>query len=77
VTRNAVLTDLVAYLWDLQQEHFFRLVEGMSGNERSRVGRYVQEHRNMVAAIARRDAPGAREQMRRHLEGVSRDLLDS
>ena len=77
VTRNAVLTDLVAYLWDLQNEHFFRLVEGMSGNERSRVGRYVQEHRNMVAAIARRDAPGAREQMRRHLEGVSRDLLDS
>lgn len=77
VTGNAVFTDLVAYLWGLQNEQFFRRVEGMTGNDRDRVARYVEEHRDMLAAITERDAASARERMRRHLEGVYRDLLDS
>ena len=77
VTGNAVFTDLVAYLWGLQNEQFFRRVEGMTGNDRARVARYVEEHRDMVAAITERNAARARERMRRHLEGVYQDLLDS
>ncbi len=77
VTGNAVFTDLVAYLWGLQNEQFFRRVERMTGNDRDRVARYVDEHRDMLAAITERDAARARERMRRHLEGVYRDLLDS
>ena len=77
VTGNAVFTDLVAYLWGLQNEQFFRRVEGMTGNDRDRVARYVEEHRDMLAAITARDAAGARDRMRCHLEGVYRDLLDS
>lgn len=77
VTGNAVFTDLVAYLWGLQNEQFFRRVEGMTGNDRARVARYVEEHRDMVAAITERNAARAHERMRRHLEGVYQDLLDS
>jgi len=74
---NSVFTDLVAYLWDLQNGQFFRRVEGMIGNLPARVERYVTEHQDMLVAIAARDAAGARDRMRRHLEGVYQDLLDS
>ncbi len=74
---NAVFADLVAYLWDLQNGQFFRLVEGMTGNERPRLERYVREHRAVYEAVETGDAGRARDAMRIHLEGVAKDLLDS
>ncbi len=74
---NTVFADLVGYLWDLQNGQFFQRVEGMSGTARPRMERYAAEHRAMFEAVATRDASRAREAMRRHLEGVYQDLLDS
>jgi DNA-binding FadR family transcriptional regulator len=77
ISGNAVLSEFVAYLWDLQNGRFFRVAEGMSGRERDRVQRYVAEHRAMLLHVTAGDANGARTAMRSHLEGVYRDLLDS
>lgn len=77
ISGNTVFSDVVAYLWDLQNGRFFRLTEGMIGRERERVERYVAEHRAMLAAVTAGDAQGAHTRMRGHLEGVYRDLLDS
>jgi DNA-binding FadR family transcriptional regulator len=74
-TGNTVLGDLVAYLWDLQDTEFFRLVEGAVGNIAQRTKRYLTDHRRIYSAVAEFDAPRAREEMRRHLEGVHQDLL--
>jgi DNA-binding FadR family transcriptional regulator len=65
----------VAYLWDLQNADLFERVERLAGRERPRIERYVADHRRVYNAIAAVDAPRAREEMRRHLEGVYHDLL--
>jgi DNA-binding FadR family transcriptional regulator len=72
---NAVLGDLVAYLWDLQDSEFFRRVEGAVGHSALRVPRYLADHRRVYTAIVEWNAPRAREVMRGHLEGVYHDLL--
>jgi DNA-binding FadR family transcriptional regulator len=72
---NFVFGDLVAYLWDLQNAEFFQRVERMAGQERARIERYVADHRRIFNAVASLDGPRAREEMRRHLEGVYQDLL--
>ena len=72
---NAVFGDLVAYLWDLQNADLFQRVERLAGHEHRRIERYAAEHRRIVDSIAALDGPRAREEMRRHLEGVYEDLL--
>jgi GntR family transcriptional regulator, uxu operon transcriptional repressor len=72
---NAVFGDLVAYLWDLQNADLFQRVERLVGQEHARIERYTADHRRIYNAIAARDAPRAREELRRHLEGVYQDLL--
>lgn len=74
---NTVFADVVAYLWDLQNGQFFQRVEGISGSALPRLARYVAEHRAMYDAVAAGDPARARDEMRRHLEGVYQDLLDS
>lgn len=74
---NAVFGDLVAYLWDLQNSDLFRRVEGLAGRLRPRVERYVVDHQLIYNGITALDAPLAREEMRRHLEGVYHDLLSA
>jgi DNA-binding FadR family transcriptional regulator len=77
ISGNTVFADVVAYLWDLQNGRFFQLTEEIIGRRRERVGRYVGEHRAMLAAVSAGDTDRARAAMRAHLEGVYRDLLDS
>lgn len=72
---NAVFGDVVAYLWDLQNADLFQRVERLAGHEHRRIERYVAEHRRIYNGIVALDAPRAREEMRRHLEGVYQDLL--
>jgi GntR family transcriptional regulator, uxu operon transcriptional repressor len=74
---NTVFTDLVASLWDLQNEQFFNRLDVVSGHQRERLHRYLDEHRAMFDALSARDTSRARAAMRQHLEGVNRDLLDS
>lgn len=74
---NAVFPDVVALLWDLQNEQFFNRLEVVTGRQRERLRRYLEEHRAMYQALAARDAPRARAAMQQHLEGVYKDLLDS
>jgi DNA-binding FadR family transcriptional regulator len=74
---NTVLADLVASLWDLQNEQFFNRLDVVSGHRRERLHRYLAEHRAMFDALLARDAPRAKAAMRSHLEGVNTDLLDS
>jgi DNA-binding FadR family transcriptional regulator len=74
-TSNAVFGDVVAYLWDLQNADLFKRVERLVGQEYGRIERYAAEHRRIFQGIAALDAPLAREEMRRHLEGVYQDLL--
>jgi GntR family transcriptional regulator, transcriptional repressor for pyruvate dehydrogenase complex len=74
---NSVFSEIVAYLWDLQNGRFFQVAEGMTGRQRERVDRYVAEHRTMLLHVIGGDAAGARGAMQGHLEGVYRDLLDS
>jgi len=74
---NTVFADLVASLWDLQNEQFFNRLDAVSGRQRERLHRYLAEHRAMFDALSARDAPGATLAMRRHLEGVNTDLLDT
>jgi len=73
---NTVFTDLVACLWDLQNEQFFNRLDVVSGHQRERLHRYLAEHRAMFEALSVRDTSRARAAMRQHLEGVNRDLLD-
>jgi GntR family uxuAB operon transcriptional repressor len=73
-TGNLVFIDLIAYLWDLQVRKFYRAVEDMIGDLPARMQRYVADHQSMLVAISERDPASARERMRHHLEGVSRDL---
>jgi len=68
---------LVASLWDLQNEKFFNRLDVVSGRQRERLHRYLADHRAMFDALVARDAPRATSAMRRHLEGVNSDLLDS
>lgn len=68
---------MVALLWDLQNEQFFNRLEVVTGRQRERLRRYLEEHRAMYQALAARDAPRARAAMQQHLEGVYKDLLDS
>ncbi|HLY23449.1 MAG TPA: FadR/GntR family transcriptional regulator [bacterium] len=77
ISGNTVLSEFVAYLWDLQNGRFFQLTEGMSGRQGERVQRYVAEHRAMLLHVVAGDANGASIAMRAHLEGVYRDLLDT
>lgn len=72
---NAVFGDLVAYLWDLQNADLFRRVDRLAGHEHQRIERYAAEHRRIFDGIAALDGARAREEMRRHLEGVYQDLL--
>jgi DNA-binding FadR family transcriptional regulator len=72
-----VFGDLVAYLWDLQNADLFQRIEHLAGQAHGRIERYAADHRRIYNAIAALDAPRAREEMRRHLEGVYHDLLDS
>jgi GntR family transcriptional regulator, transcriptional repressor for pyruvate dehydrogenase complex len=74
---NTVFTDLVACLWDLQNEQFFNRLDVVSGHQRERLHRYLAEHQAMFDALSVRDMSRARAAMRQHLEGVNRDLLDS
>ena len=74
---NTVFADLVASLWDLQNEKFFNRLDVVSGRQRERLHRYLADHRAMFDALVARDAPRATSAMRRHLEGVNSDLLDS
>jgi len=74
---NVVFGDLVAYLWDLQNADLFQRIEHLAGQAHGRIARYAADHRRIYNAIAALDAPRAREEMRRHLEGVYHDLLDS
>ena len=77
VSGNAVLSDVVAYLWDLQNGRLFQATDAVGGRQRERVQRYAAEHRAMFVHVVAGDADGARHAMRSHLEGVYRDLLDT
>jgi GntR family transcriptional repressor for pyruvate dehydrogenase complex len=77
ISGNTVLSEIVAYLWDLQNGRFFQVADRMSGRQREWMDRYVAEHRAMLLHVIGGDAAGARAAMQGHLEGVYRDLLDS
>jgi GntR family transcriptional repressor for pyruvate dehydrogenase complex len=72
---NRVFSDLVAYLWDLQNADLYQRVARLAGQEHVRIERYLGDHRRICHAVAAFDGPRAREEMRRHLEGVYQDLL--
>lgn len=72
---NMVFGDLVAYLWDLQNADLYQRVERLAGHPYARIERYLADHHRISNAVAALDAPRAREEMRRHLEGVYQDLL--
>ena len=68
---NSALALVVRTLWDQRTSPLFRQLEHHYDTPQLwEVA--VREHREVLAAIARRDAPGARRAMRRHMDQAAR-----
>lgn len=69
-TGNSALVGVIDYLWNQRGSLWHRLKEHFQTEELRK--QTLTDHRNILAAVASHDAPGARQAMRAHLERVAR-----
>jgi DNA-binding FadR family transcriptional regulator len=72
-TRNGALAHAVAGLWDLRRGDLWSRIEVHFHTAALRA-KTLADHEAIVAALAARDAAGARKAMHRHLERVAREF---
>jgi len=72
-TGNGALAHAVAGLWDLRRGDLWSRIEVHFHTAALRA-KTLADHEAIVAALAERDADGARRAMRRHLERVAREF---
>jgi DNA-binding FadR family transcriptional regulator len=76
MTRNAVLEIIVRLLWELRRDHLWDTLNRRALTREHRDA-YLEDHRRIFACVTRRDGPGARQEMLRHLLGVEKHFLTS
>lgn len=69
-TGNTAMVGVIEYLWNQRGSLWHKLKEHFQTEELRK--QTLLDHRNILAAIAAHDAPGARAAMRAHLERVTR-----
>jgi GntR family transcriptional repressor for pyruvate dehydrogenase complex len=73
--RNDILTEFATVLHGARTNQLWGSLKQRVFARPGRVEEYQSQHRAILRAIHRRDAPAAMEEMRRHLETVRRDML--
>ena len=73
---NAVLTHLVAELWELNQDTLWEIFQEWVRQPRLRLV-WIEDHKRILETVRQGDRRKARAAMRQHLRNVERSLKDS